>query len=62
MLVNTQSGRALEASVDGRVRLASPNKKDPLQQWKQIHRMNLGSFYEVALQNCLAGCLRSDPH
>jgi hypothetical protein len=59
-IVNTQSGRALEASADGKVRLAAPDKTNPLQQWKQIHRESFGSWYEVALQNRLTGCLRSD--
>src|SRR3954452_38818 len=39
MLVNAQSGRALEASLDGKVRLATPNPTNPLQQWKQIQRV-----------------------
>ena len=60
LLVNASSGRALEASADGKVRLAAPNKTNPLQQWKQVSRVSFGSWYETALQNRLTGCLRSD--
>ncbi len=59
-IVNTNTGRALEASIDNKVRLAAPDKGNLLQQWKQIYRVNFGSWYEVALQNRLTGCLRSD--
>ncbi|MGH8490059.1 MAG: hypothetical protein ACREXS_14625 [Gammaproteobacteria bacterium] len=59
-IVNTQTGRALEATVSGRVKLAPRDPKNLLQQWKQTDRLNFGPFYEVAVQNRLLGCLRSD--
>ena len=58
---NAKTGRALEATVGGNVKLATPNSSNQAQQWKWIKDGPVGGFYEAAIQNRLVGeCLRSD--
>jgi hypothetical protein len=59
-IVNSQTGRALEGTVDDRVKLAAPDPGNLLQQWKSINGVNSGPLFVSALDNRLLGCLRSD--
>jgi hypothetical protein len=59
-IVNVQTGQALQATVSGKVELAPLNKTNLLQQWKRVNTQTVGPFFESAIQNRLAGCLRSD--
>ena len=59
-IVNPETGKALQATVSGKVELAPLNKTNPLQQWKRVNTLQIGTWFESGIQNRLAGCLRSD--
>jgi hypothetical protein len=58
-IVNTQSGRALEATLGNKVKLAPPNKSNPLQQWRLVSK-TAGPNFTAAISNRLLGCLRTE--
>jgi len=58
-IVNTDTGKALEATTTG-VRIVPLKRTNPLQQWKRIHPKPFSSFFDSAVQNRLLGCLRTN--
>jgi hypothetical protein len=63
-IVNTSSGKALQANLNGSVSIAPLNKTNPLQQWKRVSPTFFpspnGGWTETAIQNRLLGCLKSE--
>jgi hypothetical protein len=63
-IVNTQSGKALQANINGTVSVAPLNKTNPLQQWKRVSPAFFpspnGGWTETGIQNRLLGCLKSE--
>ena len=56
-IVNTDTGKALEATTSG-VRLAPLKRTNQLQQWKRINKTTFGDA--AGIQNRLLGCLRTN--
>lgn len=58
-IVNTQTGRALEAGADGTVRLAARDQNNLLQQWKRTDLLHIGSDgrFQSTLTNRVLDCV-----
>jgi hypothetical protein len=58
-IVNTQTGRALQANIDGTVRLAPRNQTNLLQQWKRTDLQYIGNDgrFQSTLTNRLVDCI-----